>query len=70
MNYSPTYRASQLREIQNTLREVRFSLARILETAACAEIKSLDELILMIADLRTVTAARVAGQSPPPWGRS
>jgi hypothetical protein len=67
MDYSPSYRAKKLGEIQARLRDVRYDLGRLLETAQCSEIRSLDELILMIADLRTVTDARIAGR--PEWKR-
>ena len=42
----------RLRQIHNTLREVRYDLGRLLETAQCAEIPSLGELILSLEDLR------------------
>jgi hypothetical protein len=67
MNYSPSYRAKKLGEIQARLREVRYDLGRLLETASCSEIRSLDEVILSLEDLRHMAEARVADQSPPPW---
>jgi hypothetical protein len=30
MDYSPSYKAKKLREIQNTLRQVRYDLGRLL----------------------------------------
>jgi hypothetical protein len=52
MRLSPAYRAQRLRDIQHVLQTARYDLAKILETAACAEIHGLDETILLIEDLR------------------
>jgi hypothetical protein len=64
MNYSPSYRAKKLGEIQARLREVRFDLGRLLETAQCAEIRSLDEIILSLEDLRHQAHKPAAPWSP------
>jgi hypothetical protein len=68
VNYSPTYRAKKLGEIQARLREVRYDLARLLETAQRAEIRSLDELILSLEDLRHQAHKPSAPWSPHKLG--
>jgi hypothetical protein len=68
MNYSPSYRAKKLGEIQARLREVRFDLGRLLETAQCAEIRSLDEIILSLEDSPS-PSPQAGGALEPPQAR-
>ncbi len=68
MKLSTSYRVERLKQIRNTLREVRYDLGRLLETDRCAEIKSLDELILMVEDLRHQAHKPSAPWSPHKLG--
>src|SRR5260370_30914150 len=72
MNYSPSYRARKLGELAARLREIRYNLATVLggRCSEHAELRHLDELVLMIDERRGAAKAaeprRAQTPAPPP----
>jgi len=73
MNYSPSYRARKLSELAARLREIRYDLGTVLggRGSEHAELRHLDELVLMIDERRGVAKAAerraVLTPAPAPW---
>jgi len=73
MNYSPFYQSRKLGELAARLREIRYDLGTVLggRGSEHAELRHLDELVLMIDERRGVAKAAerraVQTPAPAPW---